>query len=54
MFFFFIPQAAYRSNPDDEDALRAIDLMYDAALVSSGFTVSLSLLSILYITTFFL
>ncbi|VVA96855.1 unnamed protein product [Arabis nemorensis] len=30
--------AAYRSNPDDEEALRAIDLMYDAALVSSGFT----------------
>ncbi|KAJ4893130.1 HEAT SHOCK PROTEIN 89.1 [Raphanus sativus] len=30
--------AAYRSNPNDEDAMRAIDLMYDAALVSSGFT----------------
>ncbi|EOA32302.1 hypothetical protein CARUB_v10015564mg [Capsella rubella] len=30
--------AAYKSNPDDEDAMRAIDLMYDAALVSSGFT----------------
>ncbi|KFK38234.1 hypothetical protein AALP_AA3G086500 [Arabis alpina] len=29
---------AYRSNPNDEEALRAIDLMYDAALVSSGFT----------------
>ncbi|WRX09241.1 Heat shock protein Hsp90 family - like 1 [Theobroma cacao] len=30
--------AAYRSNPDDEDALRAIDLLHDAALVSSGYT----------------
>lgn len=29
---------AYRSTPDDEEALRAIDLLYDAALVSSGFT----------------
>ncbi|KAK0589874.1 hypothetical protein LWI29_019547 [Acer saccharum] len=30
--------AAFNSNPDDNDALRAIDLLYDAALVSSGFT----------------
>ncbi|XWS75867.1 hypothetical protein CRYUN_Cryun01aG0128700 [Craigia yunnanensis] len=30
--------AAYKSNPDDEDASRAIDLLYDAALVSSGYT----------------
>ncbi|KAH7576634.1 hypothetical protein JRO89_XS01G0121800 [Xanthoceras sorbifolium] len=30
--------AAFKSNPDDNDALRAIDLLYDAALVSSGFT----------------
>ncbi|XP_047167616.1 heat shock protein 90-6, mitochondrial-like, partial [Vigna umbellata] len=30
--------AAYKTNPNDEDALRAIDLLYDAALVSSGFT----------------
>ncbi|KAK7299855.1 hypothetical protein RJT34_10683 [Clitoria ternatea] len=30
--------AAYKTNPDDQDALRAIDLLYDAALVSSGFT----------------
>ncbi|XP_060187614.1 heat shock protein 90-6, mitochondrial [Lycium barbarum] len=29
---------ACRSTPDDEEALRAIDLLYDAALVSSGFT----------------
>ncbi|KAL1329900.1 hypothetical protein AAHE18_12G074400 [Arachis hypogaea] len=32
--------AAFKTNPDDQDALRAIDLLYDAALVSSGFTVS--------------
>ncbi|XP_024185377.1 heat shock protein 90-6, mitochondrial [Rosa chinensis] len=30
--------AASRVNPDDADAMRAIDLLYDAALVSSGFT----------------
>ncbi|RDX88038.1 Heat shock protein 90-6, mitochondrial, partial [Mucuna pruriens] len=30
--------AACKTNPDDEDALRAVDLLYDAALVSSGFT----------------
>lgn len=33
-------QTAAKSNPNDEDALRAIDLLYDTALVSSGFTVS--------------
>lgn len=43
---FSNPQAAYKSNPNDEDAMRAIDLMYDAALVSSGFTVSLSACSL--------
>ncbi|XVF71765.1 hypothetical protein PTKIN_Ptkin12aG0065300 [Pterospermum kingtungense] len=31
-------RAAYKSNPEDEDALRALDLLYDAALVSSGYT----------------
>ncbi|KAE8075535.1 hypothetical protein FH972_014241 [Carpinus fangiana] len=30
--------AAYGSNPNDDDALRAIDLLYDTALVSSGYT----------------
>ncbi|PNX83990.1 endoplasmin, partial [Trifolium pratense] len=30
--------AACKSNPDDQEALRAIDLLYDATLVSSGFT----------------
>ncbi|CAM8893961.1 unnamed protein product [Rhodiola kirilowii] len=29
---------ACRSNPNNEEALRAIDLLYDAALVTSGFT----------------
>ncbi|KAG9158551.1 hypothetical protein Leryth_021605 [Lithospermum erythrorhizon] len=29
---------ACKGSPDDEEALRAIDLLYDAALVSSGFT----------------
>ena len=33
-------QAAFKTNPDDQVAFRAIDLLYDAALVSSGFTVS--------------
>ncbi|XP_030460376.1 heat shock protein 90-6, mitochondrial [Syzygium oleosum] len=30
--------AACKNSPDDEDALHAIDLLFDAALVSSGFT----------------
>lgn len=34
-------QAACTSNPDDEEALRAIDLLFDTASVSSGFTVSI-------------
>lgn len=33
-------QAASKNCPDDNDALRVVDLLYDAALVSSGFTVS--------------
>ena len=40
-------QAACKTNPDDEDALRAIELLYDAALVSSGFTVSSYLILLL-------
>lgn len=36
-------QVASKTNPDDQDALRAIDLLYDAALVSSGFTVSITI-----------
>jgi len=34
-------QAACKSSGDDEEALKAIDLLYDTALISSGFTVSL-------------
>ncbi|KAJ4841075.1 hypothetical protein Tsubulata_031330 [Turnera subulata] len=30
--------ATCRSNPEDEEALRAVDLLYEAAEVSSGFT----------------
>jgi heat shock protein beta len=30
--------AAYQTSPNDDDALRAIDLLYDTALVSSGYT----------------
>ncbi|XP_057440906.1 heat shock protein 90-6, mitochondrial [Lotus japonicus] len=30
--------AACKTNPDDQEAERAIDLLYDAALVSSGYT----------------
>ncbi|KAM7270402.1 hypothetical protein ACFE04_029616 [Oxalis oulophora] len=30
--------AASQASPNDDDALRAIDLLYDAALVSSGYT----------------
>lgn len=48
-----ILQEACRSNPDDEEALRAIDLLYDAALVSSGFTVSPQILNYIYLGTDF-
>ncbi|CAL5369999.1 unnamed protein product [Camellia sinensis] len=30
--------AAFKSDPNDEQALRAIDLLYDTALISSGST----------------
>ena len=36
-----ILQDVCQSGQEDEEALRAIDLLYDAALISSGFTVSL-------------
>ncbi|KRZ63837.1 Endoplasmin -like protein, partial [Trichinella papuae] len=29
---------ACRTSPDDPEALRAIDLLFDTALISSGFT----------------
>lgn len=41
-------QAACKTNPDDQEALRAIDLLYDAALVSSGFTVNSQLMAWYY------
>lgn len=37
---FLLLQAACKSNPNDEEALRAVDLLYDTAVVASGFTVS--------------
>ncbi|CAL5331071.1 unnamed protein product [Camellia sinensis] len=30
--------AAFKSDPNDEEALRAIDLLYDTTLISSGST----------------
>lgn len=48
----FVMQAAFRSSPDDEEALRAIDLLYDAALVSSGFTVSIAIISMYNLKNF--
>jgi heat shock protein beta len=32
-------QAACKNAPDSSDAKRAVDLLYDTALISSGFTV---------------
>lgn len=45
-------QEASKNSPDDEEALRAIDLLYDAALVSSGFTVS-NIIPLFYLHTHF-
>ena len=42
-------QAACRNNAEDEEALRAIDLLYDTALISSGFTVSNLLFHVKYV-----
>jgi hypothetical protein len=33
-------QVACDANPDDPEALRAVDLLFETALISSGFTVS--------------
>lgn len=33
-------QAACKNEPDSTEAKRAVDLLYETALVSSGFTVS--------------
>ena len=39
-FGHFILQAACKSEPDSSEARRAVDLLYDTALISSGFSVS--------------
>jgi hypothetical protein len=33
-------QVACDASPDDPEALRAVDLLFETALISSGFTVS--------------
>jgi HSP90 family molecular chaperone len=35
-------QAACKNAPDSDDAKRAVDLLYDTALISSGFTVRIN------------
>lgn len=35
-----VMQVACEANPDDPEALRAVDLLFETALISSGFTVS--------------
>ena len=50
--FNIILQAACKSNPNDEDAQKAIDLLYDAALVSSGFTVSTPFFSLVVLRSY--
>lgn len=39
-FWIFEMQIACKNYPDDPEAQGAIDLLYDTALMSSGFTVS--------------
>lgn len=40
-------QDAIKNNPDDKDACKFIDILYGSALVTSGFTVSLMLISVI-------
>jgi hypothetical protein len=40
MIFSRATQAACRSNPDDSEALKAIDILFETSMISSGFTVS--------------
>lgn len=42
MLYFVVMQVACRSHPDDPEAQKAVDLLYNTALISSGFTVSTS------------
>ena len=37
LLFFF--QAACKNDPESNDAKKAVDLMYETALISSGFSV---------------
>lgn len=41
IFTFQFLQAACKNAPDSADAKRAVELLYDTALISSGFTVSI-------------
>lgn len=38
-------QAACRNNPDDPEALKVLDVLFETAMISSGFTVSILLFS---------
>jgi heat shock protein beta len=39
MNFFLGMQAACRNNPDDPEALKALDVLFETAMISSGFSV---------------
>ena len=39
-------QVACRNNPDDSEALKVLDVLFETAMISSGFTVSTLLFSI--------
>jgi len=39
-------QVACRNNPDDSEALKVLDVLFETAMISSGFTVSMLLFSI--------
>jgi heat shock protein 90kDa beta len=40
MYFSLGSQVACRNNPDDPEALKAVDILFETAMISSGFTVS--------------
>lgn len=42
-------QVAYNTSPDNSEAQRAIDLLFDTALISSGFTVCVKFSYILFL-----
>lgn len=39
---FLFLQAACKNAPDNDDAKRVVELLYDTALISSGYTVSIN------------